>query len=188
MPGSWGVCVCVSVSGVTLRQPGGLWQRGSNGCEGASSPSKADGLGCRGQGCSVGGREVLASASKPSKQKNVVLQRATGCHEQGGSQHGHGMLLSPASLASLAAPSLLPSNVSSSGLEQRYPPSLEVWQISYLLPLLNAQKCSVPNAQAGNRLKYPFLCRLLEGWVSLGESRLPGRDGCDGEPLPWACG
>lgn len=70
-------------SGVALRRPGGRWLRGSGGCEGASGAGEADGWGCRGWGCSMGGREVLASASEPSKQKNVVLQRATGCHEQG---------------------------------------------------------------------------------------------------------
>lgn len=58
-------------------------------------------------------------------------------------------------------------------------------QISCLFSLLNAQFL-MPRPR--KRLKSPSLCLLLEGWVSQGMSQLTGRDGCDGELVPWACG
>lgn len=121
---------------------GGLRWWHSDGCEGASSPGEVDRRGRGGHGRSAGGREALASASKPSKQKNVALRRATGCHELegGGSQHGHGTLLSPASLASPLLP--LCSHHMFPPLDLSADISLP-WrfgtQISYLFPLLNAQ-------------------------------------------------
>lgn len=111
--------------------------------------------------------------SHPSR-KVLCCRELLGCHKQGFPDSPSTLLLVPASLASLPVPSLLPSSISPSVLEQIYFPSLEVCHPNFLFVLI--VKCSVPYAQARKRLKPPSLCLLLEGWVSQGMSQLTGRD------------